>query len=93
MNKRAGTVAEYATGDSLRMLRTIEAGGSHAMLEGGVSHILIRKDVASRYTVFHEWLHRRLQRQLGSMRPGEERIIDDFLERHKELLKIDPSQY
>jgi hypothetical protein len=89
MNKRAGTIGEYAAGDADRYLRAIGAEGSHTLLEGGRSHILLRKDVATRRTALHEWLHRALQRKVGGPRPSEDAFIEAFLERHKKLFGIE----
>lgn len=89
MNQRAGTTARYATGDSKQMLNALDAAGSHFLLEDGTSDILIRRDVASRWTAFHEWLHRRLQRGTGGSSPGEDDYIEGFLERHRDFLRLD----
>jgi hypothetical protein len=64
MNKRAGVVAEFATGDAAAYLERIAAEGSHLLLEGGKSNILLRADVATRRTALHEWLHRVFDRNL-----------------------------
>jgi hypothetical protein len=83
MNRRAGTTARFASGDADAYLRANQAAGSHFMDEQCQSHILIRRDVATRRTAFHEWLHRHLQRKNGVPTPGEDEIIESFLERHK----------
>jgi hypothetical protein len=89
MNKRRGTKAEFAFGDSERYLNAVGAEGSHTLLEGGKSHILLKKDVATRRTAMHEWLHRSLQRKAGGPRPGEDNLIENFLERHQNYLRLD----
>jgi hypothetical protein len=89
MNRRPYTQAEYASGDMLAYLRVNQAERSHMLLESGVSHIVLRQDVATRRTAMHEWLHRRLQRQLGHPRPGEDQIIEDFLNRHERLFRLE----
>lgn len=89
MNKRTNVTAEFAKGDALSYLQAVEAEASHMMLEDGVSSILIRQDVSTRHTVFHEWLHRYLQlRNGGNMRPGEDDLIEAFLNRFKATLKL-----
>jgi hypothetical protein len=89
MNKRPGVKAEYATGEELDYLRSVEVEGSHWMTEAKESSILIRKEVATRHTAFHEWLHRVLQKANGgNYRPGEDQIIEAFLERFKNLFKL-----
>jgi RHS repeat-associated protein len=90
MNKRLNTKAEFAADDMLAYLRKAEAEGSHLLLEDGSSHIVLRADVATRRTAFHEWLHRRLQRQAGGPRPGEDDFIESFLDRHQRLFQIGP---
>jgi RHS repeat-associated protein len=89
MNKRPGTVAEFAMGDAEGYLRAIGAEGSHTLLDGGRSHILLRADVATRRTALHEWVHRALQRKTGGPRPGEDAFIEAFLERHKNLFGLE----
>jgi hypothetical protein len=89
MNKRPRTVAEFATGDAEAFLRSMGAEGSHALLEGGRSHILLRADVATRRTALHEWVHRALQRRAGGPRPGEDAFIEGFLNRHKKLFGLE----
>ncbi len=89
MNKRSGVKAEYATGDAERYLKIIGAEGSHMLDEAGNSHILLRKDVATRRTALHEWLHRYFQSKKGGPSPGEDDMIEAFLERHKKLLGLD----
>jgi hypothetical protein len=59
------------------------------LLEGGQSNILLRADVATRRTALHEWLHRSLQRRTGGPTPGEDQLIEQFLERHKSLFHLD----
>lgn len=88
MNRRPNTQAEYASGDMLSYLRINQAEGSHMLLENGVSHIVLRQDVATRRTALHEWLHRRLQRQLGHSRPREDEIIEEFLNRHEQYFRL-----
>jgi hypothetical protein len=91
MNKRPNTRAEYAAGDMARYLRVNQAEGSHMLLKNGVSHIVLRQDVATRQTVFHEWLHRRLQQKTGGPRAGEDEIIERFLTRYQKLFKTGPN--
>ena len=89
MNKRPNITAEFAQGDALGYLQAVEAEASHMMMEQGVSSILIRQDVATRRTCFHEWLHRYLQlRNGGNMRPGEDDMIEAFLDRFAATLKL-----
>ena len=88
MNKRSNTKAEYATGDMERYLKAVQAEASHMLLEDGTSHIVLRKDVATRWTALHEWLHRCLQKKTDGPRPGEDEFIEDFLARHKKLFRI-----
>ena len=88
MNKRSGVTAEFAKGDSFRYLQNINARGSHTLLDGGKSHILLRSD-ANRWDAMHEWLHRGLQRRAGTYRQGEDLFIENFLERHKAFLRLD----
>jgi len=93
MNFRVDTRAEYASGDMLRYLETGQASGSHMMMDDGMSVITLRKDVATRWDALHEWLHRYLQRKNGQPMPGEDKKIEDFLERHKDFLRIEkPSE-
>jgi hypothetical protein len=56
--------------------------------EGGQSQILLRPDVASRWTAYHEWMHRTLQLKNGGPMPGEDAFIESFLERHQNLFQI-----
>ena len=89
MNRRPNVNAQVASGDAERYLRAVQAEGSHMFTEGGVSQILIRRDVGNRWTAFHEWLHRRLQlRNGGAYRPGEDDLIEKFLLRHKKFFRI-----
>lgn len=88
MNKRANTKAEYATGDMERYLNAVQAEASHMMLEDGTSHIVLRRDAATRWTALHEWLHRCLQQRAGGPKPGEDEFIESFLARHKKLFRI-----
>jgi len=89
MNKRPGVAAEYATGDALAYLQANQAAGSHMLFEGGRSSILLRQDLGSRWTAFHEWLHRALQRRTGGPRAGEDEFIEAFLERHKAFFRLE----
>ena|GEM_PF-5414452 len=89
MNKRENTNASFATGDGEAYLKAVGAGGSHMLMENGTSDIMLRKDVTSRWTAFHEWLHRCLQQKNGEYTPGEDVKIEDFLERHKGMFKIE----
>jgi len=88
MNKRSNVTARFATGDTARYLKALNAEGSHMRLESGVSDILLRSDVATRRTAFHEWLHRRLQLRNGQPLPGEDAIIERFLSRHERLFRL-----
>lgn len=88
MNRRPGVTARLAAGDDLRYLNSMDAGGSHMLLEGGRSEILLRPDVANRWTAFHEWMHRSLQLRSGGPMPGEDLVIENFLQRHQRLLQI-----
>jgi hypothetical protein len=87
MNGRPGVTARLATGDELRYLDAVGAEGSHMLMEGGRSEILLRPD-ASRWGAFHEWMHRSLQVRSGGPMPGEDLFIERFLERHQGLLRI-----
>ena len=88
-NKRNNVKIQYAEGDTLEYYKSVGAEGSHWIDENGVSNIVIRKDVASRRTVFHEWLHKYLQKKNGgNYRPNEDMMIEKFLDRHSKLLKI-----
>ena len=58
------------------------------LLEDGTSDMIFRKDVSTRWTMYHEWLHHYLQKKNGGYMPGEDEFIEDFLEKHKELFKI-----
>lgn len=90
INKRPNVVAVYAEGEELAYLRAMEAEASHMLGEKNISSILIRQDVATRRTVFHEWLHRYLQlNNNGSARPNEDKIIEDFLTKHSKILHLD----
>jgi hypothetical protein len=88
MNQRLGVTARLADGDDLRYLNAIDAGGLHMLEEGGRSTILLRPDSANRWTAFHEWMHRILQRPRGGPMPGEDNFIEGFLQRHQQLLRI-----
>jgi RHS repeat-associated protein len=88
MNKRPDVKAKIAVGDKAAFLKYVEAEGSHMMDIDGVSHILLREDVATRHTAFHEWLHHVLQKKAGGITPGEEYIIEEFLRRFKNILKL-----
>ena len=89
MNKRPGVTAGYATGDDLAYLTANQAEGSHLLMEGGRSSILLRQEFATRRTAFHEWLHRSLQRRTGGPRPGEDDFIEAFLERHRSFFRLE----
>ena len=89
MNKREGVDARFATGDAYDYLVYQNAEGSHMLLEDGSSSILLREDVATRWTAFHEWMHHLLQKKNGTYTPNEDDYIEHFLERHKEWLKIE----
>ena len=90
MNERKNVKASFADDEMLRYYKAVEVEGSHWIDENGVSNIVLRQDVSSRRTVFHEWLHKYLQRKHGVGNiPNEEWYIENFLERHKEVLKID----
>jgi hypothetical protein len=88
MNKRTDVSAKFATGDEEAFLKAMKAEGSHMLDIGNKSHILIRKDVATRHTVFHEWLHHVLQKISGEITPGEDDIIEAFLKRFMNFLKL-----
>lgn len=87
MNKRPGVTAQYATGDMLEHMQAQNAAGAHWMLEGE-QLIFIDESKASRWTAFHEWLHRFLQLRNGGIISGEDNIIEDFLMRHKSLFGL-----
>jgi hypothetical protein len=89
MNKRQNVNADFASGDMLAYLRKNEASGSHMLLEGGMSHISLRQEVATRWDAFHEWMHKSLQQRAGGPRPGEDQFIESFLDRHQKLLEIE----
>ena len=89
MNKREGVTARIATGDEEAYLKAVDAEGSHMMMEDGRSDIMFRKDVAKRWTALHEWMHRCMQKKNGEITPGEDKIIEDFLERYKGVFKIE----
>ncbi len=88
MNQRPDVTAQFAKGDALSYLQAQEAEASHLMVENGISSILIRQDVATRRTVFHEWLHRYLQLRNGGNIPGEDEMIESFLNRFANTLKL-----
>ena len=88
MNKRPNVLAEFASGDAEAYLKAINAEGAHMLQESGSSHIILRQDVATRHTAFHEWLHRVLQRKTGGPTPGEDGVIEKFLKRHKNLFGL-----
>ncbi|MDS0525035.1 hypothetical protein NNC19_05025 [Clostridium sp. SHJSY1] len=88
MNKREGVSARFASGDEEAYLKFVGAEASHMMMVDGTSDMIFRKDVSSRWTALHEWLHRHLQTKNGEITPGEDRIIESFLERHKGVLRI-----
>jgi len=88
MNKRPGVTAEFAGGEAEAYLNAIGAEGSHTLMEGERSSILLRRGVATRWTAFHEWLHSVLQRRNGGYSPGEDQFIEDFLARHSKLLRL-----
>lgn len=89
MNKRVGVTAERATGDALEYLNAVDARASHMLMEDGTSSILLRPD-ATRWDAMHEWLHRCLQVSKGGMTPGEDALIENFLTRHQNYLRIQP---
>ena len=88
MNQREGVTARFASGDELAYLISQDAEASHMLLEDGTSDMIFRKDVSTRWTMYHEWLHHYLQKKNGGYMPGEDEFIEDFLERHKEIFKI-----
>ncbi len=88
MNRRVGVRAEFAAGDAEAYLRAVDAEGSHMLDESGQSSILLRRDVATRWTAFHEWLHVVLQRRNGAYIPGEDQFIERFLARHSKILVL-----
>jgi hypothetical protein len=87
MNQRPGVTARVASGDTLRYLDAMGAEGSHMLMEGGRSEILLRPG-ASRWGAFHEWMHRSLQLRTGGPMAGEDAFIESFLARHQSLLRI-----
>lgn len=89
MNKRTGVQAEFASGETETYLRHLGASGSHMLLEHRQSHILLRRDVATRETAFHEWLHRYIQFRRGFVSPDEDAVIRRFLARHRRWLRLD----
>ena len=89
MNRRPGVTARFASGDELAYLQAIQAAASHTYLGGRESLILVRRDVATRSDLFHEWLHRHIQVKQGHSIPDEERLIESFLRRFGRLLGID----
>jgi len=88
MNKKKGVKAEYATGEKLDYLKYSGNEGSHMYLGEGKSHILIRKDVGTRHTAFHEWLHHVIQKKFDHNIPNEDNVIEEFLKRFKNLFKL-----
>ena len=89
MNRRVDVTARFATGDEAAFLSALGAEGSHMRLAGGTSVILLQKGVASRWTAFHEWLHRCRQQRAGAVAPGEDRQIESFLRCHRRFLRLD----
>ena len=88
MNQREDVTARFATGDELEYLLSQGAEASHMLLEDGTSDMIFRKDVSTRWTMYHEWLHHYLQKKNGGYMPGEDEFIEEFLEQHKEFFKI-----
>lgn len=88
INKRPGVIAEYADESMGAYLKKVNAEASHMLFEDGTHLITFRKDVTTRWTVFHEYLHYSLQRVNGSILPGEDKLIEAFLTRHRGFLRI-----
>lgn len=93
MNKRPNVSAAIAQGEDLLFLENLlKSDGSHMLTESGFQ-ILLRPN-ATRWTAFHEWLHRYLELKnikefgAGGYTPGADTIIDDFLRRHQGLFRI-----
>ncbi len=89
MNKRKKVKAEYAGGDMEKYLKLTGNEASHVLDEYGNSLITLRKDVATRWTAFHEWLHRYFQRKNGGPIPGEDDMIEKFFKKHKKFFKLE----
>ena len=88
MNEREGVTAEFAVDDAEQFLIRNFAEGSHLLNLDGTSSILLRRDVATRATALHEWLHVILQRRNGGYTLGEDQFIEDFLRRHSRLFRL-----
>jgi hypothetical protein len=91
MNRRPHVTAAYAEGDMERYMRAIGAAGTLVRRIDGHYTLTLRKDVATRETALHEWLHyARTRREVGLLEvAAEERWIDAFLARHRRLLRLD----
>ncbi|MBI3972846.1 MAG: hypothetical protein HY332_16340 [Chloroflexi bacterium] len=89
MNKRPSVCAAFAEGEDERYLRAVGAEGITRM-GAGETEILLRVDVATRATAFHEWLHRCLTLRHGGFTDGgQDALIEAFLERHRKVLRLD----
>ena len=83
-NGRIGRVeARFATGDELAYLNYQGALGSHMLIEDGTSIILIKKEGATRWTVYHEYMHRVLLSKNGTYMLGEDYFIEAFPGRYR----------
>lgn len=90
MNRREAVTARFARGDELLYLQAVQAAASHMYLESGESLILVREDVATRGDVLHEWLHHRFAFRSSGMTVREEHLrIENFLRRHRRILRLD----
>jgi len=82
-------VASFARGDELAYLIAVDAEGVTRIGVDGVE-VLLREDVATRATAFHEWLHLRLTAWAGDYPDGgHDRRIESFLRRHRRILRLD----
>ena len=93
MNKRPDVIASYAEDpEILRMLNGAEGVQMYVRTaEGATSYIDLDPNLATRATVFHEWLHRyfAVRGVVFDSIDAEHQVIEDFLARHAQLLGLE----
>lgn len=74
-----------------RYMQAVGAAGTCVESTGGAYTLTLRRDVATRETAMHEWLHYARTRRGISLPEvaAEERWIDAFLTRHRRLLRLE----
>lgn len=89
MNRRRNVTASFARGEDFAYLIAIGVEGVTRVGANRVE-ILLREDVATRTTAFHEWLHFRLTVRAGGFSDGrQDQRIEAFLARHRRIRRLD----